>query len=301
MTNTPIQRAYQSLQGLSVGDAFGQQYFYNPAQRQHWIDMQTLPPAPWHVTDDTLMSCAVVSILEHHQHIEQDAFAAHLAHTYIHNHDRGYGGTAHRILRHIHEGQHWTRAAAEVFDGMGSMGNGAAMRAGPIGAYYCDKLDELREQTLRSAVVTHTHTDAQHAALAVAYAASHICNGHAPQDLLADVKTHLPDGPLRSALNKAAHLPRHYSERTAVSALGNGTKLLGLDTVPLVLWMIEKHDADWLGTLWSLFSCGGDVDTTCAIAGSILAMASTPPTPWIDATEDISPFLNDPGFNSSQN
>lgn len=291
MTNTPIQRAHQSLQGLCVGDAFGQQYFYNPAQRRHWIETHTLPPAPWHVTDDTLMSCSVVTILERHHHIEQDALAEHLAHTYIHNHDRGYGGTAHRILRHIHEGQHWASAASEVFDGMGSMGNGAAMRAGPIGAYYCDDPDALRKQTLRNAEVTHTHTDAQHAALAVAYAAAHLSNGHKSHDLLTTVQANLPDGPLHAALGKAHHLPRHYTERTAVSALGNGTKLLGIDTVPLVLWMIEKHTANWSNTLWSLFRCGGDVDTTCAIAGSILAMASPPPTQWLDATEDISPFL----------
>ncbi|KDN87117.1 putative hydrolase [Kitasatospora cheerisanensis KCTC 2395] len=55
-----------------------------------------------------------------------------------HDFDRGYGPAANRLLRLIREGGDAPRLAAELFDGQGSFGNGAAMRVAPLGAAYAD-------------------------------------------------------------------------------------------------------------------------------------------------------------------
>src|SRR5881394_3666155 len=68
--------------------------------------------------------------------IEQDALATGFAREYARDPRRGYGGTAHGILRAIGEGTSWQTAAGRVFDGQGSCGNGGAMRSAPIGAYF---------------------------------------------------------------------------------------------------------------------------------------------------------------------
>ena len=48
-----IAAAARALEGLSVGDAFGQAFFV------HDVDAGTLPPSPWSWTDDTAVAHAV--------------------------------------------------------------------------------------------------------------------------------------------------------------------------------------------------------------------------------------------------
>src|SRR4051794_12504539 len=128
------KRACLSLAGLSVGDAFGERFFTHPDVVEGLIDARALPRTPWTWTDDTAMAVSVVAVLETHGRIDQDALAQAFATRYAADRLRGYGGTAHGILHAIGVGLPWREAAGGVFDGQGSMGNGAAMRAAPVGA-----------------------------------------------------------------------------------------------------------------------------------------------------------------------
>jgi len=96
---------------------------------------------PWDFTDDTMMSIGIVEVLSQYEEINQDALAQTFARHYIQEPNRGYGGMAHYILRSISEGIHWRTVSQQVFDGMGSMGNGGAMRVAPLGAYFFDDID----------------------------------------------------------------------------------------------------------------------------------------------------------------
>ncbi len=221
-TPSPLERAQKSLLGLSLGDAFGQQFFAPASQVETQLASRTLPATPWYVTDDTLTALSILYVLTQHQCVHQDDLAQHLAALYTQHSDRGYGGTAHRILRHISQGIPWKDAAQEVFDGMGSMGNGAAMRAAPIGAYFAHDLAKTIEQTRLSAQVTHAHPDAQHGAIAVAIAAALITQLEKPHpnqgpELLHQIWRHTPAGNLRAHLG-AAHsaglLPHHSGPRS---------------------------------------------------------------------------------------
>jgi len=70
-----MQRVRQSLDGLSVGDAFGEQFFVNPAKVDDLIARRTLPASLWHCTDDTVMALSIVDVLEKHGAIDQDHLA----------------------------------------------------------------------------------------------------------------------------------------------------------------------------------------------------------------------------------
>lgn len=273
-----LQRARLSLEGLSVGDAFGE-WFFSPMSLTFFAKRE-MPPKPWHYTDDTAMGISIVEILHQCGGICEDVLAERFARRYSEEPNRGYGGTAQRILREISRGQPWNEVARNAFDGMGSMGNGAAMRAGPVGAYFADDPEAVVEHAKRSAMVTHAHPDAQAGAIAVAVAAScafrlrGTIRPDSGREMIAEVIRYTPDSATRSGLETALHLDLSYDVRTATRALGNGSGLLASDTVPFTIWSAAKHLGSYEEAMWATASAWGDMDTTCAIVGSIVVMAT---------------------------
>ncbi len=297
---TRINLARLSIEGLSVGDAFGQCFFASAAKVNEMIAQKILPPTPWLYTDDTVMALGIEKVLDQEAEIEQDTLAEIFANNYLQEPDRGYGGTAHQILRNIANGIPWKIASSNVFDGMGSIGNGGAMRAAPIGAYFYDDFDKVTHQAAKSAAITHSHPEGQAGAIAVAIAAAyaHSINGNikpsSGQELLDLVKQYTPDSDTCSKLNKALALPFSYSIQTAVSALGNGAKLTAPDTVPFALWCAARHLDNFEAALWATVSGLGDRDTTCAIVGSIVVLANRLlpiPPEWLQRREPL-PWSN---------
>lgn len=283
-----------SLHGLSIGDALGDQFFGQESAVLERISRRDVPPGPWPYTDDTVMAVAVLELLEEHGEIHQDLLAARFARDYSRDDKRGYGGTAHRILRGLNEGVDWKTASSEVFGGMGSMGNGAAMRVAPLGAFFRHDPARMVEQAMLSAEVTHAHPEAQAGAVAVASAAACIASGGSRDTLFDFVLEHTPDSETRAGIHKAERLPRTYDIRTAVSALGNGTKLLSQDTVPLVIWCAARHLDNFEEAFWCTVAALGDRDTTCAMVGGIVALADmgrTIPPEWDAAREPLESTL----------
>ena len=171
-----IKYAKRALEGIALGDCFGQTFFMEDEVACQRIRERKILEESWHFTDDTVMGIGIYRILEKYGEINQDKLAEIFAKNYLLDWHRGYGGTAHSILREIGEGSDWREVAPKVFDGMGSMGNGAAMRAAPIGAYFADDLDKVMYEARKSAEVTHSHIEGIVGALAVAVAAALIWN-----------------------------------------------------------------------------------------------------------------------------
>lgn len=165
-----IARARLALEGLSVGDAFGQGFF-RPEIGVMLIRRQP-PQGPWRWTDDTAMALSVVDVLEVHEEIDRDALASAFVRRYVDDPMRGYGAGARRQLEDIARGDPWRDVCRAVFGGQGSLGNGAAMRVAPVGAYFEDDLDRVVVEARRSAEVTHAHAEGQAGAIAIAVAAA---------------------------------------------------------------------------------------------------------------------------------
>ena len=126
-----LRYAKRALDGVALGDCFGQSFFMADEIARQRIKKREISNNPWYFTDDTVMAIGIYRILEKYGEIDQDALARAFAENYALDWHRGYGGTAHSILRSIGEGQDWRDVASGAFDGMGSMGNGAAMRVAP--------------------------------------------------------------------------------------------------------------------------------------------------------------------------
>ena len=291
-----LKRAKLALEGLSVGDAFGQRFFTSPATVESLITSRAIPKSPWYYTDDTVMALGILEVLNEYGRIDQDYLAAVFARRYQVQPDRGYGGTAHRILREIGQGTDWRTVSTAVFSGMGSKGNGGAMRVAPLGAYFADNIAEVVQQARASAEVTHSHPDGQAGAIAVALAAAWAWSNrqrvtiNSRRELLEFVVEHTPGGETRTGVAKALSLPEQASVQLAVSVLGNGHQVTSSDTVPFALWCAARHLDNFVEAQWTTVSGLGDRDTTCAIVGGIVALASgrqSLPEEWLRSREAL--------------
>ena len=280
---TRNERARISLDGLSVGDAFGERF---AGLGIVGLLDRRLPPPPWITTDDTEMACEIVAQLESRQAIEQDELALRFARRFHRDPGRGYGPGAMRILRAIEQGRSWREAAGSAFRGQGSMGNGSAMRVAPLGAWFAEDLDALIREARASAEVTHAHPDAQVGAMAVALAAAWAVR-KPEAGLLEFVLQHLPGaGPTRAGIEQSLTLAE-AAPFEAAQVLGNGSMILSSDTVPLCLWLAARYSHDYAAALWVTAGLFGDVDTNCAIVGGIVALRAPPPPGWIAAREPL--------------
>jgi ADP-ribosylglycohydrolase len=280
-----------SLDGLSLGDAFGESFFVPDAARliadrclQDWI---------WRWTDDTAMAISIVETLVAHGVVDQDDLALRFAGRYREDPARGYGPATHTGLGEILAGGNWREVARGQFGGMGSFGNGAAMRASVVGASFADDLSAVVEQAHRSAEVTHTHPEGIAGAIAVAVAAALACRGdESPTgaDFLQAVLEHVPASELATRAQEAMRVPEGLAIELVVAALGNGSQVSAQDTVPLVLWCASQSLDDYPGALWLTVSALGDRDTTCAMVGGIVACRvghSGLPAQWMRQREPL--------------
>ncbi|MAE66672.1 MAG: crystallin J1 [Phycisphaeraceae bacterium] len=289
-----MQRALLSLDGLSVGDAFGQQFFAPGTAAL--IRPRTTPPPVWPYTDDTAMAISIVRMLEANGRIDQDELASRFASEFTGDPGRGYGAGAIRLLQSVARGTPWKEAAYAMFGGEGSMGNGGAMRIAPIGGYFADDLDHVVDQARLSAEVTHAHRDGQAGAIAVAVAAALAArtgDSADPADstsMFEAVIDRTPDGLTRTNIRQAAVLPASTSMAVVVHTLGNGSGIVAYDTVAFCLWCAFHHLDSFEDALWTCVTAGGDIDTTSAIVGGIVSLAvGRPgiPRAWIRAREDL--------------
>ncbi|MBB5773476.1 ADP-ribosylglycohydrolase family protein [Nonomuraea jabiensis] len=264
-----LARTAASLHGLALGDAFGSQFFV-PTNR-HALSSRLLPPAPWQWTDDTEMACSIYRVLADHGTIDQDELATSFATR--HDFDRGYGPATNRMLRLVREGGDWRALSAELFDGKGSWGNGAAMRVAPLGAWFADDLTDVVQQATLSAQVTHTHPEAVAGAVAVAVAtALTVSDSDLPAGHFLDrISEHVPESMVHDGIAEARQLLTISDPTLAAQMLGNGRQVSAHDTVPFTLWVAARCRHDFEAAMWTTAAAGGDVDTTCAIVGGIIA------------------------------
>jgi ADP-ribosylglycohydrolase len=290
-----VNRAMAALEGLSVGDAFGETFLRHPGAAHRLLHRELIPP-PWPWTDDTQMATALVEVLFEHGRIDQDLLAQRFAEKYEPH--RGYGIGAHRLLEELRAGKPWESASRGLFGGEGSLGNGSAMRVAPLGGFFADDLDRVVEEAARSAEVTHAHPEGVAGAVAVAVAAA-LLGQSAGQPLdslafLAAVAERTPASATRDGIVEAQKLDASMKAPEAGAILGNGSRVTAADTVPFCLWAVARHPDSFADALWFTVSAWGDADTTCAIVGGLVALRVGKegiPSEWLAAREPLSLFV----------
>ena len=289
-----LARAALSLEGLSVGDAFGERFFVDPYSVNDLIGARTLPTAPWLYTDDTEMTLSLVSVLRQTGEMDQDR----LARSFSEHYDpmRGYGPAMHDIVPMMLLPGSWVSLSRRLFGGQGSFGNGAAMRVAPLGAYFADEPETAASQAFDSAIVTHAHSEAAAGAVAVAVGAAlawqwrDIVPRPTLPEFLEGVLSLVPESEVRIGIERARALPSETIVSQAARTLGNGDGVSAQDTVPFVLWCAGQHLGSYEDALWLTVSGLGDRDTTCAMVGGIVALSAgvaSIPNAWVAAREPL--------------
>lgn len=275
LISTPLARAWLSLEGLSVGDAFGERAFGTvlcPDSQRHGGGLD----AAWSWTDDTAMAVAIIEVLERFGEVKQDELAAIFARNYGREPGRGYGAGAHKILAAIGERTPWRVAAQTAFGGEGSCGNGGGMRAAPIGAYFCDDLERVVVQARLSAEPTHAHLDGIAGAIGIAVTAAMVFAGERDAaTIIAAATSYMPEGETKRQMLRLVGLPdwRSADAMTVVAEVGNGSYVRSSDTVPFAIWCATRFLDDYQAACHACWRVGGDVDTTCAMVGGIIVGA----------------------------
>ncbi len=175
------------------------------------------------------------------------------------------------------------------------MGNGGAMRAAPIGAYFAEDLERVIVEARASAQPTHAHDEGQAGAIAVALAAAiawRMRNDRerARTELLREVATRTPEGPTRDGIMNAMALDLSKDSREAARVLGSGSQVISSDTVPFALWCAARHLDSFEDAMWTTVAGLGDRDTTCAIVGGIVALSAglaSIPARFLEAREPL--------------
>lgn len=288
---TRLARAHTSLEGLSVGDAFGGMYF-SPGFIEQMIENRMLFAPEWDWTDDTQMAVSIYEELCYGS-VNQDRLARNFAKRYAP--ERGYGPSMHGQLQSVRAGTPWQEAAQSQFGGQGTFGNGAAMRIAPLGAYFADDMDSLVENAIRASEVTHAHPEGIAGGVAVAAAtaiAAQLAGSPVPTraEFIDRVLPYIPESDVHTYSKRARDLPQKTSVMLAVARLGNGSKVSAQDTVPFCLWCAGTYLENYEEALWLTLSGYGDRDTTCAIVGGIVAAytgSESIPSTWLAAREPL--------------
>jgi poly(ADP-ribose) glycohydrolase ARH3 len=255
------------LIGSAVGDALGSSFegFMSSS-----VDAESFH-GRW--TDDTHMMIGVAESLIANKGFDGN----HMAQTFIKNYEqepwRGYASGPPRVFRWIKSGVAWNEAAKRLFSGVGSFGNGAAMRVAPVGLFYYDDLEKLRAVAHSQSQITHTHELGMEGAALQAYAvalavkASPSCNFD-PHTFLAELKNFANNEVYRMKLDKMRKLLAEAADKAAVvRELGNGVE--AHNSVPTAIYCFLRNWSSFEDAVLYAVSLGGDTDTIGAMTGAI--------------------------------
>lgn len=271
------QKTIATLVGCAIGDALGMPFEMKPAASPMltgWKGDFQAGGTFWkgeagQYTDDTLMSIALSESL-----IECNGFdPAHTADKYLAwyntGNTRGIGTTTARALVALRMGSTYKTCAPFIdYEGRPVGGNGTAMRAGPIGLVYRNDLNKLLAIAFEDAILTHNSMECKLSSAAVALATAYLANGHHDaKATLEDVLEAIPDSVLRTKLEIVQdHLVNKTAPETALADIGSGG--YAPETVAAALYCLAVTD-NFKDCVIMSIKCGGDTDTTAAVAGAL--------------------------------
>ena len=286
---------WETLEGLSVGDAFGEPLNYQHSRARDFEGRSQLIAGTLRFTDDTAMTLGTVERLAMLMTIDQDALAWIFAKNFKANPERRYGKMTRRLQTEISHGGAWRPISESAF-GCGSFGNGSAMRVAPIGAYFSEDLNRVCAAASASAQVTHFHPEATSGAIAAAIATAEAVNHRnlppekAASKIWQSVLNLTPDGGTAKALRLAYSFDFATKPAEVAKAVGCGYEVSCQDTIPFAVWNACRCISDFREALLSTVEVGGDCDTNAAIVCGIVAAYGTTasiPEPWRIARESL--------------
>ncbi|MHC1610327.1 MAG: ADP-ribosylglycohydrolase family protein [Candidatus Methanospirareceae archaeon] len=275
-----------ALIGTAVGDALGApvEGWSMEKVRSVYGDGRVWKMSRGRYTDDTEMMIGVAESL-----IKNKGFnGADMARTFVQNYDakRGYGPGSKEVLKRLRMGESWEVASGKLFGGEGSYGNGAAMRIAPVGLFYYDNADKLREVAYKSSHITHSHELGKEGAALQAFAIALAVRGER-EGMLFDLKEFVQNDVYKEKIRKIELLlDKDASRREIIAELGNGEA--AFNSVPTAIYSFLRFDSFEDGVTYAV-SLGGDTDTIGAMTGAISGAyygEGAIPEEWLEELEE---------------
>jgi ADP-ribosyl-[dinitrogen reductase] hydrolase len=183
--------------------------------------------------------------------------------------------------------------------GVYSAGNGPAMRAAIIGAYFAHSSERIDDYIQASTLLTHTDPKALTGALAIAHLAAWAFRNQSnlplnSQEIFSvlekcnrtnDTEWQEIVSKMRSAFEQGLSV----AEFAVQMNLSKGVSGYIYHTVPVSVYSWMKHFGNFEQTLIAVLNCGGDTDTVASIAGALAGIHSGDKAickDWVDRIRD---------------
>jgi len=259
------------LVGSALGDAIGELAFHFPSKDHLLRKLKIMKNLIY--TDDTAMSIGTAESLIKKGFLDPQDLGDIFRRNFQNEPWRGYASGPPTIFSIVERtGMPYTDAAKSLFGGKGSFGNGAAMRAAPIGLYFYDSPD-LYEEARLSASVTHSHPvgidGAAVQAKAVALALNLDPNEEFPRENFVENLIAFASTP--EMKNKLQLLQRLLQEDSSPmrSAQRIGRSVTAHESLPFALFSFLRHPKSFEDCLFCAIFNGGDRDTLGAMSGAV--------------------------------
>lgn len=277
-----------TLLGCAIGDALGFPFEGSPPEVVQRVpelaeDFRPRPRgryAKGQYTDDTQMTLALAASIAEEGKVDGRAVSMRFAALWREGIILEAGETTSDAIQRIIKGKPWMTAGAEV----GLAGNGAAMRASPIGLWNCDDLSKIVRDAEVQGVITHKDPRSLAGGAAIAAAVAVALEDGEPDP------RHFCDAVAESArafssefATLLASLPRllKWEPRPAVQAIARmglqpdespdwpGISPFVVPSVAMAIYAFLREPGDFRAALRIALRAGGDVDTTAAMVGAI--------------------------------
>jgi poly(ADP-ribose) glycohydrolase ARH3 len=293
VNGTVADRLAGAIVGTALGDAVGAPFegMTRPAPDAIAAHLRSTAPMRW--TDDTHMMLALAeSLVATGGTVEPQQLGETFARYYHDQPWRGYGAGPPQVFELVRGGMTYEAAAATLFGGAGSFGNGAAMRCAPAAVIGSPDLAVAAELARAQARVTHAHPEGVDGAVLltcmVCFASIVPLADTWPAAALASVETQLSTDVMRQRLREVVDLattpdgPAGLREvlRTGVAAA---------ESVPAAIAVFLVHRRSPIEALGAAVALGGDTDTVAAMAGALVGAQcglSGLPAPLLDRLEE---------------
>ncbi len=283
-----------AILGCFLGDAFGSGFEgMNPDRANFHLSILSKNFTRSY-TDDTDMTFALAESIIQCGKIDPEDIAKQF--NLSCDLTRGYAIGTIKAVQALRAGLKWYQVARIVFEN-GSFGNGAAMRASPVGLFYHHHLDGLREAAIKQADITHVHPLGQWGAVMQACSVGLAVNRDPKepfesQQMVISLREILWGGPIEyvRALGKIEEMLTQRKKRQAhevAQSLGNGVE--AHFSVPSACYIATTYGSDFCDAIRAAISLGGDTDTIAGMVGAIVGAhvgEKGLPVEWIEQLED---------------
>ncbi len=277
-----------TLLGCAIGDALGFPFEGAPPESIARIptladDFVLRPRGRFQkgqYTDDTQMTLALAESIVAEGKVDGRAIAHKFAQLWREGTILGAGHACTEAVERLLQGVPWMSAGAAI----GRAGNGAAMRASPLGLLHCDDLGKIPRDAEIQGVITHKDRRAQAGGAALAAAvALNLTDEPLPADVwcrkVAQVAAAL-DASLASEIERLAQLVR-FEPASAVRVIARagmaplqqsdwpGISPFVVPSVLMAFYAFLRQREDFRACITIALRAGGDADTVAAMAGAL--------------------------------